>query len=59
MLDNKRTKHSTPSAGVASGLSSSSKVSGEDKKGRGEGDGQIPHSKKSTHKTGAGTFKVC
>lgn len=57
MLNNKRTKHSTPAAGVASGLSSSEKIT--DKKLRGEGDGQIPHSKKSSHTTKAGKFEVC
>lgn len=57
MLNNKRTKHSTPAAGVGSGLSSSEKIT--DKKLRGEGDGQIPHSKKSSHTTPAGKFTVC
>ena len=58
MLPGKRVKHSTPAAGVASGLSSSQKCT--DKKLRGEGDGQIPHNAgKETHKTKAGNFETC
>lgn len=57
MLGGKRVKHSTPAAGVASGLSSSEKIA--DKKLRGEGDGQIPHnSGKESHSTKAGNFTV-
>ncbi len=60
MLGGKRNKHSTPSSGVESGLSSSGALSEADKKLRGEGTGQIPNSPPpETVKKKQGTFVVC